>query len=30
MDGEQRVILLLNMLNRQQQISMPLLSVIKN
>ena len=30
MDGEQRVILLLNMLNRQQQISMPLLSVVKN
>lgn len=30
MDGEQRVLLLLNMLNRQQQISMPLLSVIKN
>jgi transcriptional antiterminator RfaH len=30
MDGEQRVILLLNMLNRQQQISMPLMSVVKN
>ncbi|MFZ3155515.1 transcription/translation regulatory transformer protein RfaH [Pseudomonas sp.] len=30
MDGEQRVLLLLNMLNRQQQISMPLTSVIKN
>lgn len=30
MDGEQRVILLLNMLNRQQQISVPLLSIVKN
>ncbi|ROO33960.1 antitermination protein NusG [Pseudomonas sp. AF76] len=30
MDGEQRVILLLNMLNRQQKISVPLVSVIKN
>ena len=30
MDGEQRVILLLNMLNRQQQISMPLMSIVKN
>jgi transcriptional antiterminator RfaH len=30
MDGEQRVILLLNMLNRQQKISMPLVSIIKN
>lgn len=30
MDGEQRVLLLLNMLNRQQQISMPLASVVKN
>lgn len=30
MDGEQRVILLLNMLNRQQQISVPLVSIIKN
>lgn len=30
MDGEQRVILLLNMLNRQQQVSMPLMSVVKN
>jgi transcriptional antiterminator RfaH len=30
MDGEQRVILLLNMLNRQQQISMPLTNIVKN
>lgn len=30
MDGEQRVILLLNMLNRQQKISMPLVGIIKN
>ena len=30
MDGEQRVILLLNMLNRQHQISMPLVSIVKN
>ncbi|WP_308367628.1 MULTISPECIES: transcription/translation regulatory transformer protein RfaH [unclassified Microbulbifer] len=30
MDGEQRVILLLNMLNRQHQISMPLASIVKN
>lgn len=30
MDGEQRVILLLNMLNRQQQVSVPLLSIVKN
>lgn len=30
MDGEQRVLLLLNMLNCQQQISMPLTSVVKN
>ena len=30
MDGEQRVILLLNMLNRQQRISMPLVSIVKN
>ena len=30
MDGEQRVLLLLNMLNRQQQISMPLVSILKN
>ena len=30
MDGEQRVLLLLNMLNRQHQISMPLLSIVKN
>ncbi|WP_200868908.1 transcription/translation regulatory transformer protein RfaH [Pseudomonas brassicacearum] len=30
MDGEQRVVLLLNMLNRQQRISMPLVSIIKN
>ena len=30
MEGEQRVILLLNMLNRQQQVSLPLTSVVKN
>jgi len=30
MDGEQRVLLLLNMLSRQQQISVPLVSIIKN
>lgn len=30
MDGEQRVLLLLNMLNRQQQISIPLVSIVKN
>ena len=30
MDGEQRVILLLNMLNRQQRISLPLVSIVKN
>ena len=30
MDGEQRVLLLLNMLNRQQQISMPLANIVKN
>ncbi len=30
MDGEQRVILLLDMLNRQQQISVPLVSIVKN
>lgn len=30
MDGEQRVQLLLNMLNSQQQISMPLVSIVKN
>jgi transcriptional antiterminator RfaH len=30
MDGEQRVLLLLNMLNRQRQISMPLVSIVKN
>ncbi|MGV8842862.1 MAG: transcription/translation regulatory transformer protein RfaH [Pseudomonas sp.] len=30
MDGEQRVILLLNMLSRQQQISMPLTSIAKH
>jgi transcriptional antiterminator RfaH len=30
MDGEQRVILLLNMLNHEQKISMPLVSIIKN
>ena len=30
MDGEQRVILLLNMLNRQHQISLPLVSIVKN
>lgn len=30
MDGEQRVVLLLNMLNRQQKIRMPLVNIIKN
>lgn len=30
MDGEQRVLLLLNMLSRQYQISMPLVSIVKN
>jgi transcriptional antiterminator RfaH len=30
MEGEQRVILLLEMLNRQQQISVPLVSIVKN
>nr|WP_298164594.1 transcription/translation regulatory transformer protein RfaH [uncultured Pseudomonas sp.] len=30
MEGEQRVILLLDMLNRQQQISVPLVSIVKN
>ena len=30
MDGERRVILLLEMLNRQQQISVPLVSIVKN
>lgn len=30
MDGEQRVILLLNLLNRQQRISVPLASIAKN
>jgi transcriptional antiterminator RfaH len=30
MDDEQRVILLLNMLNRQHQISMTLVSIVKN
>lgn len=30
MDGEQRVLLLLDMLNRRQQISMPLVSIVKN
>ncbi|MDP3979373.1 MAG: transcriptional regulator [Pseudomonas sp.] len=30
MDGEQRVILLLNMPNHQQQISLPLVSIVKN
>lgn len=30
MEGEQRVILLLNMLNCQQQISVPLVSIVKN
>lgn len=30
MDGEQRVILLLNLLNRPQQISVPLCSIAKN
>ena len=30
MDGEQRVILLLDMLNRQQRISVPLVSIVKN
>ncbi|MES2818613.1 MAG: transcription/translation regulatory transformer protein RfaH [Pseudomonadota bacterium] len=29
MDGEQRVILLLNMLNRQQQVSVPLTSIVR-
>lgn len=30
MEGERRVILLLDLLNRQQQISMPLVSIVKN
>ena len=30
MDGEQRVLMLLNMLNRQQQVSLPLVSIVKN
>lgn len=30
MEGEQRVILLLEMLSRQQQISVPLLNIVKN
>ena len=30
MDGEQRVLLLLTMLNRQQQVSLPLVSIVKN
>ncbi len=30
MDGDERVILLLNMLNRQQRISVPLVSIVKN
>ena len=30
MDGEHRVVLLLNLLNRQQRVSVPLVSVVKN
>jgi transcriptional antiterminator RfaH len=30
MDGEHRVLLLLNMLSRQQQVSVPLVSIVKN
>ena len=30
MEGEKRMILLLEMLNRQQQIAVPLVSIVKN